>query len=306
MDDRKGGAPRRRQGRSRNRTSAHKIEPARARKPASNHSECTALLEEAHLLLSRGEIDAAIDAWQRVVVLDPDSVEAWSRLSNVLITQGRYAEAVDAYTKAVQHGEVATGAWDHFNLAYANAKCGRLEEAIDYYLEAIKENPDDYEVWYNLGNTYLEIHDPSRAIGAYDKALALCPDDHEIWNNLGNAHAERSEMPDAERCFRDALRLCATYAPAWNNLGNVLEDLISIDEAIDCYTQAIEHDQAAAPYRLNRAIAFAKLGSYEKARQDILVALQIAPDLRAIIASIDDLEEMKSEGHLDDILEEPS
>src|SRR5204863_7884348 len=96
------------------------------------------------------------------------------------------------------------------------------------------------------------------------------------------------------------------YSPAWNNLGNAIAEIEGCDEAIDCYTRAISNDGTGPSYRLNRAVALARCGRYEEARDDVRQALSIAPGLMPIIAALPDLEPMRSRGYLEDLEESQS
>ncbi len=56
--------------------------------------------------------------------------------------------------------------------------------AVDDYLQVIKNGYESPEVYYNLGNAYFKLNDYPSAILYYEKAKKLAPDDEDINYNL--------------------------------------------------------------------------------------------------------------------------
>lgn len=74
------------------------------------------------------------------------------------------------------------------------AKLDAAYDANDYETAVIgyekwvkehKEDQEDQEVWFRLGNLYTQIFRPMDALVAYRKAQILKPDDPRPWNNMG-------------------------------------------------------------------------------------------------------------------------
>ncbi len=57
-------------------------------------------------------------------------------------------------------------------------------ENISYYLEAIKKNPKDSDLYYNLAVVYLKNNQYADAAGSLKKALSLNPKDKNAYYNL--------------------------------------------------------------------------------------------------------------------------
>ena len=60
----------------------------------------------------------------------------------------------------------------------------RPPENISYYLEAIKKNPKDSDLYYNLAVVYLKNNQYADAAGSLKKALSLNPKDKNAYYNL--------------------------------------------------------------------------------------------------------------------------
>ncbi|MEA3477472.1 MAG: tetratricopeptide repeat protein [Bacteroidota bacterium] len=73
------------------------------------------------------------------------------------------------------------------NQAY---NAGAYQEAIDLYNDVLKEDYSSAALYYNLGNAYFKINDIPSAILNYEKALKLNPNDQQIQFNLNIANSQ--------------------------------------------------------------------------------------------------------------------
>jgi Ca-activated chloride channel homolog len=129
---------------------------------------------------------------------------------NRMYRAGRYAEAVDAYSRVVESGRAS--AQVHYNLGTALLALGRFEEA-DRHLQTALKGVDPAlreRAWYNLGNRFLvdaraqsELAAQAQlldaAIEAYRGALRLAPGDADAKWNLELALREREENEEQQR-----------------------------------------------------------------------------------------------------------
>ena len=71
------------------------------------------------------------------------------------------------------------------NNAYLNEQ---YEIAIQNYLEAVSNNQKSSELFYNLGNSYFKTNEIGEAIWAYEQALKIDPSNKDIMYNLDFAN----------------------------------------------------------------------------------------------------------------------
>src|SRR5262245_35607990 len=86
-------------------------------------------LEAADALQMAGEVDAAADAYRRVIAGDPDNAEAWHGLGGARLRAHAYGEASDALLRAVRLRPDEASAWSQ--LAEALFNLGHVEQAVD-------------------------------------------------------------------------------------------------------------------------------------------------------------------------------
>ena len=84
-----------------------------------------------------GDIDAAADAYRRLIAADPGNVAAWYGLGGARLRARAYGEASDALRHAVRLRPDHVGAWGL--LAEVLFKLGEVEPAIDAYRRAAAE-----------------------------------------------------------------------------------------------------------------------------------------------------------------------
>ena len=191
------------------------------------------------------KLDQAVFAFQKVISLKPDYVDAYNNMGNALTNQGKLEEAIEAYKTALTLKPDYVDAYN--NMGAALREQGKLEEAIEACNKVLALNPDYADGYNNLGVTLKEQGKLDEAIEAYNTALSLNPDYADGYNNLGNALTDQGRLEEAIESYKTALILNPNYADAYNNMGAALRGQGKLDEAIEAYNQAllINPDHAA-------------------------------------------------------------
>lgn len=70
---------------------------------------------------------------------------------------------------------------------------GLNQSALEEYLLAVKENPDNDTAWTNLGNIYTKQGENEKAIEAYKKALVINKNCIEAMNNLACVYIDEDK-----------------------------------------------------------------------------------------------------------------
>jgi tetratricopeptide (TPR) repeat protein len=167
----------------------------------------------------------------------------------------------------------------HNNLGADRELKGRVDEALDQYLQAIVIKPDYPEAHNNLGNALFDKGDIDEAITEYGKALQLIPDYAVAQNNIGNALLRKGEVDDAIAHCRRAVELLPDYVEAQNNLGNALNAKGDSLEAVIHYRKALDINPGYAAAQDNLANTLLLLGQTDEAMAHYRKALDINPDL---------------------------
>ncbi|HEX8146650.1 MAG TPA: tetratricopeptide repeat protein [Pyrinomonadaceae bacterium] len=156
--------------------------------------------------------DALTEA-RAAVRLRPNDAGTQNLLAYVLNQQGQHAEALQAAQAALRHRhEPADEGWAHYNVATAQEKLGRAEEARASYGASIRAynqpgrtlDPDDL---YLMGNAYLRLEQDPAAVKAFQQAIKVRPDFPQARYNLGVAYFALGNRKGAQDEYNALRRL---------------------------------------------------------------------------------------------------
>ncbi len=94
--------------------------------------------------------------------------------AQMLHSQGKYAEAIEAYLEALE--QFPDYAVAHYNLGLSYQATKMFREAIDSYTRAIEMKPDFAAAYTGRADSHLALDEPAEAIKDYSMALELYPD----------------------------------------------------------------------------------------------------------------------------------
>jgi len=188
---------------------------------------------------------------------------------------GRNDEAVASYRQLLQvdpdQAEV------YVNMGIALRAQGRAGEAAACYKQAIQLKPEFVEAYYNLANVLKEQGRFAEAVENYEQAVRLRPEFSQAHYNLANALRSSGRLADAIESYRRAVRLKSDYVAAYVNLAMTLKDLGRTDDAIDNYKQAIRLKPDYHQAHNNLGIALKELGRLDEAIESYAEAIRLRP-----------------------------
>ena len=94
-----------------------------------------------------------------------------------------------------------------FDIGNAYAGHRFYQQAKKHFQAVLRETPDHYRAWNNLGMVYKEEGDLKQAAAAFQAALELNPDHAPAHTNLGNLYVGEEKYEAALNEFRAALRI---------------------------------------------------------------------------------------------------
>lgn len=111
--------------------------------------------------------------WSRTAEAYPEAIVAHNNLGRALTADGRRAEAIASFQRAVA---VDPGyAHAQYNLGAVLMQENRLEEAEQAFRASLQSEPSFAQGWSDLGNCLLRQRRIEEAIAAYDQALEVDP-----------------------------------------------------------------------------------------------------------------------------------
>ena len=235
------------------------------------------LIGQALELLQSGKPAEAEKSLLKILNLDSNSLPALEILGVIKGSNGEHADAAKYLSKAVKINPGNPSL--HYNLAKSLSECGRDAEAIPHHEQVLGMAPNNPDAWLNYGKSLASIQSNHAALDAFNKALSIQPNYFEALLNQGATLNELKKHGDALAAADKAISLRPDFAQAWLNRGVSLKALNQLDAAIACYDKAISlQPNLAEPYS-NKATALKDLKRYPEALTHYTRALDINPDM---------------------------
>jgi tetratricopeptide (TPR) repeat protein len=172
------------------------------------------------------------------------------------------------------------------NKAGALVDAKKYDEAIAYYLELTKQEPESSDLWMGLGNSYYnragtkadaaKKADFKLAADAYAKAYQLKTSDSNLAFNAALSYQNAGELLLAEGQWRAVLKTTPNDADALSSLGSVLADEKKYDEAQAALQRAVEIKPEEKVFFRQLAAIYSKQGNSVKTTEMMFVYLPMA------------------------------
>ena len=170
------------------------------------------------------------------------------------------------------------------------------EEALQAFSEALKLNPADEDVHYDLGVALTRLGKIDEAIVQYQEALNLFPQYMEAHNNLGNLLMRSGRTQEAIQQFESALQISPDYASAHNNLGTALQRTGRSNDAIIHFQRAAQINPDYWQAHFNVGTSCMEAGRFAEARTELMAVLRLKPDFQPAKGALAEVETRLASG----------
>jgi len=214
-------------------------------------------------LLALGQAQAALDCFQQAIdAPDGNGVDGHLGQAEAYDALGQTQDAVDSLEVALALDDASVPALRA--LARLRRECADHEESIVLLERAIGLQPENSELFTELGLTLSGHGNVAAAVQAYERSVALDPSAAAPRINLGLVQLQQFAEPDkAERNFRTALETHPGHVAALGNLGLALHAQGRYDEEREVYRHGLALHPEHVELRWNRALAHLSRGEYE-------------------------------------------
>jgi tetratricopeptide (TPR) repeat protein len=213
----------------------------------------------------KGEMDKALEAYRKVLNVDPGQSELASRVAALLIQQEDFPQAIDVLKDAIKANP--TDAEPYHQLAFIYAKyLKKTDQAVDYANRAIALNPRDIEAYQRLCEIELAAGQEQKALDALERATKSRSDDASFWTRLGKLYVAVLFKPDSQPKPDELKRVNDIFKKAAENAKDdpaILKDVADyyassqqLKEAIPLYLRVIELQPDDANAREKLATGF--------------------------------------------------
>jgi tetratricopeptide (TPR) repeat protein len=138
--------------------------------------------------------ESAVDAYERVVAVDPGYAAAWNNLGLLEHRMGHYGRAGECYRRALGADESCCQA--AFNLGSLHEDLGDLASATTWYRRALEMQPDYADAHFNLAGVLAKAGQSQGAARHWRRYLEL--DLGSPWAEIARSHLDGMDSPEAE------------------------------------------------------------------------------------------------------------
>ena len=244
------------------------------RPQAAHKADALAHFVEGMGFEENGEMERALDAYRKVLNVDPGQSELASRVAGLLIQQDDFPQAIDVLKDAIKANPNNADPYQQLAFIYTRY-LKRTDQAIDYANRAIALNPGDVEGYQRLVEIELAAGQERSAVEALDRALKVHSSNPNFWIRLGKLYVAILFKSDSQPKADELKKINEVFKRAAEHAGDdpgVLKEVADyyaasqqLKEAIPLYLRVLELQPDDANAREKLATGFVLTNQRDKA-----------------------------------------
>jgi tetratricopeptide (TPR) repeat protein len=221
-----------------------------------------------------GEMERALEAYRKVLNVDPGQSELASRVAGLLIQQDDFPQAIDVLKDAIKTNPNNAEPYQQLAFIYTRY-LKKTDQAIDYANRAIALNPGDVEGYQRLVEIELAAGQEGKALEALDRAIKVRSSDPNFWLRLGKLYVAIVFKSDSQPKPDELKKTNEIFKQAAENAGDdpdILKEVADyfaasqqLKEAIPLYLRVLELQPDDANAREKLATGFVLTNQRDKA-----------------------------------------
>jgi tetratricopeptide (TPR) repeat protein len=258
------------------------LQPGAARK-----ADALAQFVEGERWEELGEMEKAIDSYQKVLNVDPGQVDLATHVATLLTRQDDYPTAVDVLKDAIKANP--KDAAPYLQLAAIYSKdLKKMDQASKYAEQALALDPQNIEVYQRLYEIEIAVGQPQKALETLDRALNVPSKDASFWVQLGKLFAsvifkadtapKPEELQRVNSIFTKAADLGADDPAVLKDVADYFAASQQIKQALPFYLKVLERAPDDANAREKLATGFVLTNQWPQAIQMLQEIVQSHPE----------------------------
>ncbi len=226
-----------------------------------------------------GDPEEAIATIRAIIAGDPTIADAHFALGNVLSKARRFAEATEAFKKALELKP--DDSFAVINIANCYQAMGRADEAEKFVLDYIARGFIDPQLDFLLGNLEVRRGEPEKAIPYFEKCLAENARSASAHNALAAVYLNRDGAGDlarAEEHLNAATAINPTLTSLRYNRAQLSEKRNRYPEAADLYLQEIRDSPKNYKALYNLSRVFRQMGRIDDELETLRKTMEVEPE----------------------------
>lgn len=201
-----------------------------------------------------------------------NSYTAHKTLAEIYEKEGGMRKAIDEYVKVLdlKPNDYVT----YFKISILLKELGKRTESIQMLKTLVSKKPEMKEANKMLADMLLEDKKYKQAITIYVQAIKYDPDNAELYYNLGVAYSRMNEFSLAKECYKKTVEIDSGYYNAFYRLGQISLLYRDIESAEKYFLESIYGETESKSYYQLSKIYMIK-NDKTKAATNINTAIQM-------------------------------
>jgi len=221
----------------------------------------------AFVYLRMDSLDAVLRVYQQLLAIKPDDYEAYVTMASLVSQRKEYDRTVEYLQKAIAVAPDSAKPRIIGELGITYDILGKGEEAMKTYQDALKMSPGNKDLLFNLGRLFLMRDDYPNAINQLTEVLKTNPEDFEVNYNVGLSYLKIGERLDKKSREVEDAAMTAKKKPNTVRIDSLKQaSTAQFKAAMPFLRKAVEVKPEQGSAWHNLGVGYMRTGDTEKAK----------------------------------------
>jgi len=226
-------------------------------------------------LITQDKYTEAIHYLNTLIEVDSTLAEGWFLRGVAKYYLNDLQGSKNDFSKSISKNPLFTVAY-HYR-AIVNNRLMKYNDAFKDLAFALELRPEDQELLFTRGGTYIQTRQYTKAIQDYTRVIRSTPNNIDSWINRGIAKLSSNDTLGALNDFSQAIKLNPFYSESYSKRSRLYLEKKEFDIALSDISQAIYLDSTSTMNYFIRGLIHNSLNNYKAAIEDFNKVLSIDP-----------------------------
>lgn len=203
----------------------------------------------------------------------PRSYLGHKLLAEIYEKEGGLRKAMDEYVKVVDIDKKDYNSY--YKISYLLNELGKKDEAVSMLESLLKKKPEYIEATMLLGDIYCEKEMYKETISIYMESLRYNQDNYELYYNMGIVYTMLNDFKNAKTCYQKAATINSMLYKSYYNIGQISLIFNDLDEAEKYFTQSLLSEEVEAEGYYHLSKIYVLKGDKENAVRFANIAIEL-------------------------------
>lgn len=203
----------------------------------------------------------------------PESYLGHKILAEIYEKEGGMRKAIDEYVQVI---DINKKDYDsYYKISFLLNDLGKKDEAAQMLESLLKRKPEYIEATQLLGDILCEKEMYKEAANIYNDALKYNPNSYELYYNMGMVYTMLNDFKNAKDCYEKAAEINTLLYNSYYNLAQINLIFNDLEEAEKFFLKSVEGEDVEAKSYYGLAKIYMLKGDKQNAIRYINIAIEV-------------------------------